>query len=141
MRRSLGLAFGAGLLLVSSSIAMPASAQEPQLCGPPGQEVPATIVGAGIIVGTSGDDVIVGSDGVDRILGLGGNDVICGEGGNDVIDGGSGDDTLIGDQLDLPPFIPSDGTNDDTIRGARATTRWRVWAATTGSTAAPATTR
>jgi hypothetical protein len=37
-----------------------AAAQDEPLCGPPGEEVPATIVGAGTIVGTAGDDVIVG---------------------------------------------------------------------------------
>ena len=117
MRRSVGLAFGAGLLLVSTAIATPAAAQEHPLCGPPGEEVPATIVGTGTIVGTPGDDVIVGSNDVDRILALGGNDIVCGEGGNDVVDGGLGDDILIGDAADLPPFIPSNGTNDDTLRG------------------------
>jgi Ca2+-binding RTX toxin-like protein len=56
----------------------------------------ATIVGAGTIVGTDGDDVIVGSDGPDAIDGLDGNDTICGLDGNDILDGGLGDDTLIG---------------------------------------------
>ena len=37
------------------------------MCGPPGAGVPATIVGAGTIVGTQGDDVIVGSSGPDEL--------------------------------------------------------------------------
>ena len=44
-----------------------AQAQEVPVCGPPGEEVPATIVGAGTINGTDGDDVIVGSPGRDII--------------------------------------------------------------------------
>jgi hypothetical protein len=77
MKRSV-IAFGVFvLLLVGASMVSSASAQEAPLCGPPGEEVPATIVGAGTIVGTPGDDVIVGSAGVDRIEGLGGDDTIC----------------------------------------------------------------
>jgi hypothetical protein len=111
------LAFGASLLLVSTAIATAAVAQEPPLCGPPGEEVPATIVGAGVIIGTPGEDAIVGSNGDDRMLALSGDDVVWAEAGNDVVDGGPGDDTVAGDQLDLAPFIPSDGTNDDILRG------------------------
>ena len=87
---------------------------EVPLCGPPNEEVPATIVGAGLIVGTSGDDVIVGSSGADTILAGGGDDIVCGEGGDDFVDGGQGDDELIGDGINVPPFIPSNGANDDT---------------------------
>ena len=87
-----------------------ASAQEEPVCGPPGEEVPATIVGSGIIVGTEGDDVIAGSSEDDTILGLGGNDIMCGEIGNDQVQGGPGDDVLVGDGEDLPPFAPSPGT-------------------------------
>ena len=108
---------GAAVLILGTAVTSTASAQEAPVCGPPGEEQPATIVGAGTIVGTSGDDVIVGSDGVDTINGGSGNDVICGEGGNDVIDGGSGVDVLIGDNADLPPFLPSNGTNNDHLIG------------------------
>ena len=31
--------------------------------------------------------------------------------------GGPGADTLIGDGVDLPPFIPSNGDNDDRLSG------------------------
>ena len=72
------IALGALALLVGGSMLSSASAQEAPLCGPPGEEVPATIVGAGTINGTAGDDVIVGSAGVDTINGGGGNDLICG---------------------------------------------------------------
>ena len=56
--RKLALGVAAALLL-GTSVAGAASAQEAPVCGPPGQQVPATIVGAGTIFGTSGDDVIV----------------------------------------------------------------------------------
>ena len=122
MRRASVFA-GAAVLLLGTAVTSTVSAQAEPVCGPPGEELPATIVGAGRIVGTSGDDVIVGSDGVDTITGLGGNDVICGEGGNDVIDGGSGTDVLIGDSVELPPFMPSDGTNDDHLIGGSGSDR------------------
>jgi Ca2+-binding RTX toxin-like protein len=51
----------------------------------------ATIVGSGLITGTSGDDVIVGSAGDDEIDGGDGNDRICGLEGNDILMGGLGD--------------------------------------------------
>jgi hypothetical protein len=61
-----------------------------------------TLIGHGLIQGTSGDDVILGSDGNDAIFGGGGNDTICGLGGNDLIDGGSGDDWMAGgDGIDV----------------------------------------
>ncbi len=63
-------------------------------------KVPATIVGAGVINGTSGDDVIVASGGNDVVNAGKGDDIVCGEGGNDVINGGQGNDTLIGDELE-----------------------------------------
>ncbi|MGH3480270.1 MAG: calcium-binding protein, partial [Nocardioidaceae bacterium] len=86
------------VLLLGTQLSGAASAQEPPLCGPPGEEVPATIVGAGTIFGTSGDDVIVASAGNDIVFAGGGNDFVCGEGGNDTLDGGNGDDVLIGDE-------------------------------------------
>lgn len=56
----------------------------------------ATIVGAGVIAGSSGHEVILGSPGDDVITGSSGHDTICGNGGNDVIDGDSGNDIIIG---------------------------------------------
>lgn len=79
MKRSL-IVLGAFALLFCVSLLTSASAQETPLCGPPGGEVPATIVGAGRINGTPGDDVIVGSPGVDHINGGPGDDIICAEG-------------------------------------------------------------
>src|SRR3954462_11116667 len=108
------IVLGASALLFGTSVSATASAQEaPPLCGPPGGEVPATIVGAGTIEGTPGNDVIIGSAGVDHIDGGLGDDIICGEGGNDVLSGGPGADTLIGDELNSAPFAPSNGNNDD----------------------------
>ena len=60
MRRAVGSFWDVAVLL-GVSVSTPAWAQDPPLCGPPGEEVPATIVGAGTIIGTPGDDVIVGS--------------------------------------------------------------------------------
>src|SRR5688572_29677993 len=114
--KTTGIAVVALLVGSVGLLAGPAGAQEPQ-CGPPGEEVPATIVGSGTIVGTQGDDVIVGGAEGDTILGLGGNDVVCGESGNDRLIGGRGDDVLIGDGVDPPPFAPSNGANDDTLVG------------------------
>src|ERR1700749_2531396 len=117
-RIALGLG-AATLLLGTAHLSGAASAQETPMCGPPGQEVPATIVGSGVINGTSGDDVIVASDGNDVINAGDGNDIVCGEGGNDVINGGKGNDVLIGDSLDSNPADPSNGANDDTISGGQ----------------------
>src|SRR6478672_4646791 len=110
--RRFAAGLGAATLLLGAQLAGAgggAGAQEPPVCGPPGGEVPATIVGAGVINGTSGDDVIVASAGNDVVNAGGGNAIVCGEGGNDVIDGGKGNDTLIGDQLDSDPSAPSNG--------------------------------
>ena len=69
MRRTITAVGGVLLLFGWSLMGMgTASAQEPPLCGPPGEEVPATIVGAGTIFGTEGDDVIVGSAGNDVVF-------------------------------------------------------------------------
>ena len=115
MRRVLFTLAAFALVLPVSQLA---SASVPQpMCGPPGEEVPATIVGAGNINGTPGDDVIVGSPGVDHINGGPGSDIICAEAGNDVVTGGSGADVLIGDGEELPPFAPSNGNNDDWLDG------------------------
>jgi Ca2+-binding RTX toxin-like protein len=48
-------------------------------------------------VGTAGDDAIVGGDGA------------------------RGGDVLIGDNANLPPFLPSNGTNDDHLIGGSGT--------------------
>jgi Ca2+-binding RTX toxin-like protein len=117
MKRWAAVAGATGILLASQLTGV-AVAQDEPLCGPPGEEQPATIVGSGTIVGTSGNDVIVGSDEADTIHGLSGDDVICGRGGNNWVDGGQGSDVLIGGE-DLPPFAESDGTNDDTLLGSQ----------------------
>src|SRR5690349_2136619 len=82
MKRALVLSAVAAVLVLATVMISTAAAQDEPVCGPPDAEQPATIVGAGTIVGTAGDDVIVGSDGVDTISGGGGNDIICGEGGS-----------------------------------------------------------
>lgn len=89
----------------------------------PEGEFPATITGAGFILGTEGPDVIVGSPGRDFILARGGDDLVCGGGGNDYIDGGAGNDTLVGGE-DGPPFAATGsadtligGPGDDTLAG------------------------
>lgn len=111
-----GLLAGAVLLALGAPLVGTAGAED-EVCGPPGDEVPATIVGSGNIVGTQGDDVIVGSAGPDTIKGLGGNDLICANGGNDVVIAGPGNDGVIGDGFDAPPFVPSNGNNDDHLIG------------------------
>jgi Ca2+-binding RTX toxin-like protein len=65
----------------------------------------ATIVGAGTIVGTAGNDVIVGSSGIDNIQGGNGDDIICGMGGDDMLRGGWGNDRIFG------------GDGNDTLAG------------------------
>jgi hypothetical protein len=44
-------------------------------------------------------------------------DIICGQAGNDRVLGGVGNDILIGDGVDVPPFIPSNGQNNDVLLG------------------------
>jgi hypothetical protein len=70
----------------------------------------ATMVGSGIIDGTSGDDVIVGSSGDDTIDGRGGDDIICGGDGGDTIWGGVSMDENSGNQSDL--CIGNTGNDD-----------------------------
>src|SRR6476469_11011936 len=103
----LAVVVGAAILLLSTQLVRVADAQETPVCGPPGAEVPATIVGSGVINGTSGDDVIVASAGNDVVNAGDGNDIVCGEGGNDVLNGGKGNDQLIGDELTSDPSAPS----------------------------------
>lgn len=83
--------------------------------GPDAPPLPATIAGAGLLIGTNGPDVIVGSDGPDTIVALDGDDALCGEGGDDVLDGGFGNDTVVGDSDALPPFLPA---GNDTLIGS-----------------------
>ena len=63
--RRVALVVAGALALAVTQLTGLATAQDEPLCGPPEQEVPATIVGSGTIVGTAGDDVIVGSEGND----------------------------------------------------------------------------
>src|SRR4029453_18457085 len=88
--RRIALVVAGALALAVTQLVGPAAAQDEPLCGPPEEEVPATIVGSGTIVGTAGDDVIVASDENDTILGLGGDDIICAQEGNDRVLGGQG---------------------------------------------------
>ena len=105
------------VMLGSQLVGSAAAEEATPTCGPPGQEVLATIVGSGTVMGTSGADVIVSGDGNDLIWALGGNDIVCAGEGNDVVRGGYGDDVLIGDGIAAPPFAPSNGANDDTLIG------------------------
>ena len=115
--RRIALVVTGALALAVTQLIGPAVAQDEPQCGPPGEEVPATIVGSGTIVGTAGDDVIVGSEGNDTILGLGGDDLICAEGGNDRVLGGAATTSSSATASMLPPFIPSNGHNDDVLIG------------------------
>ncbi|MEU6477364.1 FG-GAP-like repeat-containing protein [Streptomyces sp. NPDC047017] len=56
----------------------------------------ATIIGNGVVNGTSRADVIVTGNGNDSVSGNGGNDTICTFGGNDAVSAGSGDDYIDG---------------------------------------------
>ena len=92
---------------------------------------PATVTGAGTIVGTEGHDVIVGSESADLIDGKGGDDRICGLGGDDEIgagvgddrvDSGEGSDILIGDVNN--PGLPASGGGDDWLYGGPGNDRF-----------------
>src|SRR5918993_5640985 len=87
----------------------------------------ATMVGSGVIVGTSGDDVIVGSAGDDeisagagndRVCSLEGNDLVRGELGDDRADGGPGNDRMRGDLADFAGDVTADGGNDLLLGGS-----------------------
>jgi Ca2+-binding RTX toxin-like protein len=71
-----------------------------------------TIIGAGEIHGTAGNDVIIGSAGDDVIFGSSGHDTICGEGGNDVIHGDSGNDQMWGGVKGAEPIDGVDGVDE-----------------------------
>ena len=84
-----------------------------------------TVVGAGVVVptqgndklnGTSGNDMIKGLGGNDTIKGLAGNDKLYGGNGNDKIYGGAGNDTLYGDTGDDKVY--GDAGNDALYGGA-----------------------
>ena len=79
----------------------------------------ATIVGAGEINGTTGDDVIVGSAGADRISALGGDDVVCDGAGADTVDLGEGDDTLSTHTARDPHDVLDGGPGADTVHYRR----------------------
>ena len=95
-------------------------AQQPGTPDPPDacDLQPPTITGAGVIVGTDGDDVIHGSDGDDSIDGGGGNDVLCGGLGNDTINGGDGNDFIKGQDGDDDL---GGGDDNDTLSGGPGT--------------------
>src|SRR5215213_5878920 len=95
MKRSICVICASALCLAASQITSATAQEQEPVCGPPGEEVPVTIVGAGNINGTPGDDVILGSAGADNINAGPGDDIICAEGGNDSVNGGPGNDTLI----------------------------------------------
>src|SRR5918994_839236 len=87
----------------------------------------ATMVGSGVIVGTSGDDVIVGSAGDDEISAGAGNDRVCSLEGNDLVrgeladdraDGGPGNDRMRGDLADFAGDVTADGGNDVLLGGS-----------------------
>src|SRR4030095_9549820 len=99
MRRIALVVAGALALAVTQLVGLAAAQDEPPLCGPPGEEVPAAIVGAGTLGGT------------------GCHGVFCCEGGNDRVLGGDGNDVLTGDGVEVPPFFPSNGQNDDVLIG------------------------
>ncbi|MEZ0581336.1 calcium-binding protein [Nocardioides sp. MH1] len=91
----------------------------------------ATIVGAGTIEGTPGDDVIVGSAGRDTIAAGDGDDVVCDGAGADVVDLGDGDDVVVTIAVRDPHDVVDGGRGFDTIRYQRT----RAVKATLGNTA------
>ncbi|HEY7032537.1 MAG TPA: hypothetical protein VH482_14445 [Thermomicrobiales bacterium] len=99
MNRLKNLVLVSGLVLATGALfgfSSPhaAGAQAVPLCN----GLVPTIVGAGFIPGTAGNDVILGSPNPDTIDGRGGNDVICALGGDDMVDGGAGNDTVFAGQ-------------------------------------------
>lgn len=55
MRRFI-VVVGVALAISTTHLAGIAAAQDEPVCGPPGGEVPATIVDSGLIIGTHADD-------------------------------------------------------------------------------------
>jgi Ca2+-binding RTX toxin-like protein len=56
----------------------------------------SSVIKAGVLAGSEGDDLLAGYEENDSISGLGGNDTLVGESGNDTLDGGAGNDYLSG---------------------------------------------
>jgi Ca2+-binding RTX toxin-like protein len=88
-----------------------------ETCG----NVEATIVGAGTISGTPGNDVIVGSPGDDMIYAGQGNDLICADSGNDDITDGPGADLVFAGPGDDRFFQGAAADADDSLRGESGT--------------------
>ncbi|MFN8075665.1 MAG: calcium-binding protein [Kineosporiaceae bacterium] len=89
-----GIAIGALVAALLTTLPSPADAAVPTVCG----GLTVTIVGTDgpdTLVGTSGNDVIAAGAGDDVINASGGNDVICPGGGNDTITADVGTDTLV----------------------------------------------
>ena len=58
--------------------------------------LPATVAGARVVTGTTGNDTLVGTPRADAIRGLGGNDQLLGAEGADLLVGGAGHDRVDG---------------------------------------------
>src|SRR5918993_129260 len=111
--------FGLVLLLLVGLMTVPWAGAASGASTPTCFGMAATMVGSGVIVGTSGDDVTV-DGGNDVLLGGSGNDsilgdhrgggVVSGNGGNDTIEGGPGSDNLLGDSVAVT--ISGRGGND-----------------------------
>src|SRR5437016_4706006 len=86
----------------------------------------STIIGNGLLVGTSGDDLIIAGSGNDQLYGMGGNDVLVGDGsnlavvGNDLLDGGPGYDSAayVNDFNGVTVDLRLQGQAQDTGRGS-----------------------
>ena len=92
------LSVAAVAILVFAVIAPSSGAYVDPVCN----DLPITLRGSGLIIGTEGDDVILASFEADEVHGLGGNDTICTMNGDDIVFGGPGDDwinTGIGDDI------------------------------------------
>jgi Ca2+-binding RTX toxin-like protein len=101
--------------------------------------VAATIVGAGAISGTPGNDVIVGSSGDDVIDAGAGNDTICAGDGNDQVSDGlgkdkvfleGGDDALVAGAVQDRGDVVHGGDGSDTADYSARSDNLRVTLAT-----------
>lgn len=111
------------LLVALSALVVPRSGLAAGTSTINGTTYEVTIISAGAIADTPGDDVILGSEGRDLIVGNGGNDVVCARGGDDdvttldgvdQIGGGDGDDKLRGGEGD---DLLVGGADDDAVAG------------------------